>query len=444
VAKPFTSSNIKQKFAVDNFQPFLSVVKKNKFITSAGIYVFGSSLQKGAGFLLIPLYTRFLSPSDYGIVGLATSVQGVLTIILGLGLYGAIARYYYEYKDDPEALRSYISSTVLFLAGTALIISLLLSKWGSYLWGPIVGSQVDFDPYIRLAIGLSFCDAIIQIPLVLYRTSQRAIPFVLAQFSIFLFSTGGIIYYVVYLKQGAEGRLVGDFIANAFIAIFLVILLFRKYFSPQIKWEFIVSSLKFSLPLVPHAVAGWALYAVDRVLLEAKGIPLDQIGLYNLGYQLGMAMNILVYGINQAWSPYYYSLMKRPASPDSKIQVMIMFYVSFVGGICLAGVLFSQEIVKLVASSRYLGAEVYVPPILFGYLLQGFYFVFSASLFYYKRTHIIPLITLVGAAANVILNLLWIPIWGVMGSAWATLVSFAVTFVMAFIIGRRYQKINFL
>ena len=427
---------------IENVRSSLRIIRGSKLITNASVYVLGSMLQKAAAFLLIPLYTRHLSPSEYGIVGLAQSIQGMLSLLIGLGLFSALARLYYDYRDKPNVLRSYITSTFLFLAIIGLVATLALNRWGSVLWERFSGGQVPFAPYIQMALWLAYVDNLFRIPVTLYRTAQRAKAFIAANFGVFLVSTAAIIYFVVGKKMGAKGLLLGDLIANGLAVTVLVGLLFRQYFSPVFNWEHIRSSLSFGLPLVPHAVASWALVAIDRILLESGGVSLAQIGYYNLGYQLGLVMSLLVFSINQAWSPYYYDLMKTVPNPEDKIRKMIYLYIALIGGICLIGILFSNELVTLVAPDRYKDAVVFVSPILFGHLLLGFYYLASVPLFYFKRTIVIPFITLSGAALNIILNLWWIPEWGAMGSAWATAVSYGVTFIIAFAISQRHQRID--
>jgi O-antigen/teichoic acid export membrane protein len=155
-----------------------------------------------------------------------------------------------------------------------------------------------------------------------------------------------------------------------------------------------------------------------------------------------MVMAVIVFSINQAWVPFYFGLMKSESNPERTVSRVVKFYVVGIGGICLAGILFSPEIIQWIVPQQYKGASIYVAPILFAYLLQGFYYFASASLLYYKKTRLLPLMTLVSAALTVGLNLWWIPIWGALGSAWATLVSFGMLFSMSYILGRRYQQLD--
>ncbi len=417
-------------------------IRDNKLMSNMGIYLLGSLVQKAAQFLLIPLYISYFSPAEYGISGITLAVEGFLSMLVGLSLQSAIARQYYEYKDDPESFKSYITTNLLFLSVFVLTATLVLDHWGEPFWGMIAGRQVSFSPYIRLAIWLAGADVMMQIPLVLYRTSHRATAFVVAQFILFLVSTTTIIMLVVVLKMGVRGQLIALLIAYTIITVILIVLLLRDYISVHVDVKYLRMALSYSLPLIPHSIASWTLVMVDRVLLETGGVSLDKIGVYNLAYQLSLLMSVLVFSIHQAWSPYYYQIMKEGTRTHDTIKRMILLYIAGVGGLCLFGILFGGDLVVWMAPSQYKAAQAYMPPILLGHLFLGFYYLSSLPLFYYNRTREIPIITLVSSGINILLNLWWIPLWGAMGSAFATLLGYFSMFLLALFFGFRQQRIE--
>lgn len=415
--------------------------KSNQLVSNASIYVGGTLLQKAFSFLLIPLYLHYLTPEDYGIVGLATAVYTVLSILVGLGLYGAVSRLYHDHRDQPAELRRYLTSNMLFLAAIALGLSLLLDQFGAPVWSLVTSGNIPFSPYVRLMIWISFGAVLYQLPITVYQTAQRPVAFVIANLCLFLATAAAVIYFVAVRRMGAHGQLLGHMLANLATAGVLVVLLFKDHFTWRFDLGAVRKSLAYSLPLIPHSVAGWAMTAINRVLLES-GVTLAALGVYNLAYQLGLVMSILVSSVNQAWLPYYFSTMKRNPRPGKTVRQVVMVYTTAMGGICLLGSLFSPEFVRWLAPDRYQGAERYVPPILFAYLLQGFYYFASSPLFYYKTTRVVPVMTFAGAGVNILLNLWWIPLYGALGSSWAITAAFAVLFIIAYFLGRRYQKID--
>lgn len=417
----------------------ISVLTRNSVVTRAIIYAGTNALQGGLSLLLLPVYARYLSPADYGIIGLTSSVTGVLTLLLGLGIYGAITRYYFEYRHDPSRLRAFISTNFLFVVAIGLVLALVLTWLGAFVWDAIGGGQIPFSPYLLLALWISYSAMLVQLPLVFYRAQQRAELYAGLQVGMFLARTSLILFFVVWRDLGAYGQLLGDLIGTAVFAVLMSLFLLREYFSTALRTSYLRVTLRYGLPLVPHVVAGWTLAAVDRVMLESR-IPLADLGLYTLGYQLGMIMSLLVSSFHQAWAPHYFDLMERPLEAEGAVRRTLNLYVPAMSFVCVFGSMFGVEAVLWLLPARYGGSGRFIPPILLGYLFQGLYYFASLPLFYHKHTSLIPRITIAAAILNVSLNLWWIPIMGAMGSAWATTVSFLVTFVLAFISSRKYQS----
>lgn len=421
---------------------FRNLLARNRLISNAGVYVLGNLMQKALAFLLIPVYTRYLSPEDYGITGLAFTTGTVITIVLGFGIFGSIARHYFDFAPASNRLKEYITTNYLALLIFSGILTFLLDLTGPYWWSTITSGNIPYAPYIRIVLWTSFAEMLFQIPLSLYRNEQNAVAFISVQTFNFVLTLLATILFVVFFQWGATGQLLGSFVASTTTATLLSVIVFRRWFTPHINWGDLKMSLSYGLPLVPHSLAAWAMAAIGRFILEPR-VSLAELGLYNLGYQVGMVMAVLVNSINMAWMPYYFGIMKNDAQPEKKIQRVVELYVALVGGLCLVIVLFSRELLGFLVQESYQPAAVYIPLILFSYLLNGYYFFFSAPLFYFKKTNLIPIITISSAVINVMLNFWWISFFGALGSAWATSVTYIFFLGISFVLARRWILINF-
>jgi O-antigen/teichoic acid export membrane protein len=413
---------------------------EHNLLGGAAVYVLGNLLQKAAAFLLIPLYTYYLSPGDFGITGIVQSTNQILTIVLALGINSAIQRYYYDYYEDETQLKQYISSTFLFLTVTASAASLGLHLGGEPVWN-LLFRQVPFAPYAQLMIWTVWGSVLTQYALNLYRARQEPARFVITQLGSFLLTTTATIYLVAFRHLGARGQLMGLLVGSVVTAIISSMLLFREYLTLQVDWKFIRVSMVYGLPLIPHLIAQWVKTSLDRLILE-NFTTLSEVGIYTLGYKLGLIMQVLVNSTNRAYVPYFFEMMKSYAHPKDRFKKILAFYVAIFGSICLAGVLFGREVLQLLAPPGYYPAATIVPLILFGFLINGYYFLAVNPLFYFEQTAWVPWLTGTAAVVSVGLNFLLVPRLGALGAAWSFVTSTTLTFVLTFLVSRKFWKIE--
>src|SRR5208282_4519621 len=115
---------------------------KSKLLHQSGFYLIGQILQKAVSLLLVPLWTRYLTPSDYGIMGTLAAYSGMLAVLLLFGIHAAVTRHYFDFKQDHEAQRRYVTSNFLFMAVVPGIIIAALILFGAPLWARATASSV--------------------------------------------------------------------------------------------------------------------------------------------------------------------------------------------------------------------------------------------------------------------------------------------------------------
>jgi O-antigen/teichoic acid export membrane protein len=191
------------------------------------------------------------------------------------------------------------------------------------------------------------------------------------------------------------------------------------------------ASLRYGLPLVPHMLGGWMFSLADRVLIN-KLVGDAEAGLYTVGYQMGLGMNIVSTAINFAWSPFFFSQVKEKGdAAKGELAKISTYWVLVTCFIFLLISLFCREAVGLLTEPEYHEAYHIVPLVAGGYLFIGLYFITSTPLFWLGKTPHIAAVTITSGLLNVGLNLLLIPHMQMMGSALATLISCAFQFIAA-------------
>lgn len=416
----------------------LQILKR--LIKGSFTYGFGSLSRTLIGFLLVPVYTRFLTTSDYGIVAVANSVYSIIGILLGMGLRSATIRHYYDYVDSKKEVREYVSTVFFFFLVVSLPIVTGLSLFGKPLFNALF-SEVPFHPYIRLTLWAALFGTTGNIVLGLYRAREQAGRYVAMQMAKFVVSLGLIIYFVTILQQGAAGKIRGGFLAGLLFFFIFLFLTFQEgtfsFSAPKLK-----SALRYGLPLVPHLLTGWVINAADRIIL-ARMTSLSEVGLYNLGYKIGMVLSLIAYAIYTAWSPIFFDTAKNDPIAKTVLSRIFTLYTVVISTLAGGVILFSREIIFIVAAKQFHAAYMVVPAVAVGYLFQGLYLMSVTPILYKEKTYVMPFLSGTAAAANIGLNILWIPQYGIMGAAYATLIAFALLFVSTHIVAQKFYKIPY-
>jgi len=402
------------------------------------VYVGGDVLNRALAFLLIPLYTRFLTPSEYGILSLATTLYSLLIAIYGMGLEGALIRYYFEYRTREEDLRAYLGTLWLFVGGVTLAATLVFELVGDALFG-FIFVNVPFRPYLEIVIWTVFLAIIPTVPLVLFRARGQAGYYVLFSLGRFLAVTSAIIYFVVGKQQGALGSLKGLLIGTGVIYIVATIIIFCNG-RLSFRWDLLAPSLWFGIPLIPHTVSHWALRLSDRLILEHH-VSLNDLGIYSLGYQFGAALAMLYTAVGNAWLPAFYEVLEdRGWGVVARLETYRVALLILLG---LGVAALSREVIILMAAPSFYSSAQVVPIVALGYVLWGLYTLPLNVLFYEKATTSIPMWTILAAGVNIGLNLLMVPRYGIMAAAVNTAIGYGVLLLGIGYAARRVKSVPF-
>lgn len=388
----------------------------------SGTYALSDILKQAINFLLLPLYTAYLTTADYGVLSIALAAAAVLEVVYGLGLRSAVGRLYFDQRDEDQ-VRAFAGTLAIFLAAFGVAMSVLLLAVGPALW-PLLGlDEVAFSPYIVLVLlTVPLNNLGLSLVLPLYYVRGQAVRY--AAFSLFSFAivTGATLLFVVGLGQGAAGALWGRWIA-ALIALVPSLVIIRRAARPVFERAQLRAALAFSLPLVPHLISAWALNFSDRIIL-GNFVSLDDVGLYAVGYQFGLVVSVLITGINNAWTPWYFKV--STGETGAPVRRFVTYYVMLVAALGVGAALLAREAVAIMTASDYHDAWVIVPLVVLGYVINGLVARFLDVLLLHKRTGVVPLTTIAAGVANIAFNLVAIPRLGIIGAAYGTIVGYAV------------------
>jgi O-antigen/teichoic acid export membrane protein len=394
-----------------------------KFLKSFSIYTTASFIEKGIAFFLLPIFTFYLSPTDFGYLALITSLLNFTQPLLTLGIPGAISVAYF--KEDKKNYASYFSSSIVLPLIIALFFFfvLLLAKGLLY-------DYFHVEPFWIIAIPIfCFFSFINTLLLVNYQINNE--PFKYVTFSLSNTSLNILLslLLVITFKSGFEGRLFSQYASTIFLAMIAIFILLRKkILVKDIRKENVKDSLLFGLPLIPHIIGGLVISMSDRLFID-HFLGKEALGIYNIGYVIGAVISILCGAFANAIIPFSYELFaKNTYEAKAKVVKVYYLFVLFLGFIVLLVWLFTPLVFKLMVNSKFAAGSKYVIWITIGYFFQGLYLLFANIIFYLKKTKILFYWAFINVIINLSLNYFLVQKFGAMGAAYTLCISYFIFF----------------
>jgi O-antigen/teichoic acid export membrane protein len=419
--------------------------------------IFGRTIN----FLLVPLYTGVFAPGEYGVVTELYAYVAFLMVIYLYGVETTFFRFATKYEDTKRYYDFSVSSSIVF----AGLITLLLVALA-----PAITSYLEYPGAERYVIWLAMImtlDTLVAVPFAKLRLERKAKKFALFKISNILTNIGLNLFFLLLcpylLKQNLDSWVtsvydpsfgvgyvfLANLVASGVTLLFFLPDWFRFRFRlDKSKWN---EMLKYASPLVIIGLAGVTNEMMSRALLRhwlPEGFypgltSLAVLGIFGACYKLSMLMNLSVQSFRYAYEPFFFSKSKEKDSPELFAKVMNAFIIF--GCLAFMGLsLILPEVAPLVLRrADYLSALHVVPMLLFGGLLLGVYYNLSI---WYKLTDLTKYgayVTVIGAVATILLNVLLIPLLGYEGSALATVLVYLIMVVISYAWGQKHYFIPY-
>lgn len=390
-----------------------------RLIQNTLIYSIGELVPRLLSFILLPIYTHYLTPADYGVLNYVNSIFVFLPILSTLSLSSYLLRFFSEQGSNHDK-KLLVGNIFLFIALFNCVVVGI-----AFFYMPSVFNyfkvQIPWDPFFKLSLITFFLDIFSIVPLAYLRVNQKAKIFVFFSVGKVLLQYIIILLFIVRFEMGLMAYFYGNLIASIpFFIIALIIIL--KNSTLNLNFKQIQNGLKFSLPLVPSAIAYLVLGFSDRILLE-RYVSLAEIGIYSLAYTLSFSLNILILSFYKAIEPEIFVNFGNIDFGTYIKRVKSNFYpIIFFAGFLIA--LFSQEFFFILAPISYYNGYLYVPIIVIGVIITGQNVVLNGILIAQKNTSTVGIATLIGVIVNISINLIFIPKIGVYSAALAMAISF--------------------
>jgi O-antigen/teichoic acid export membrane protein len=398
------------------------------------IYTFSSILSAGIPFLLVPILTRYLSPEQYGQIAMFTIFLTALTAVVGLSVDGAANRRFFDQNVTCDQLKRFNGNCFFILLTSTVLASFILLFVDAHL-AHFLGIP---SSWVYLGILSVFCSFILKLRLGQLQVRGKAKSYgffqVVNSFVVLILS----ILFVVSLDLGGAGRIYSIVLTSVLVSFMSFYSLVNdKLFKFEYCLQDIKQALSFGVPLIPHVLGAFLLLSADKFVIN-KELGLEMTGIYMVAFSLGSALNIIFSGINSAFTPWLFGQLKEDDEVKKRdIVKKTYLYFIFLIFLSLFTFIVAPPILKLIVGEKFHQAAEVLPLIIVGQVFLGMYFMVTNYIFYVKKTKYLSYVTIFSGAINIVLLLIFIPIYGIHGAALAFSIANLSQFLFTWLVSAK-------
>lgn len=407
----------------------------------------GNIVIKLLGFITLPILTRIFTTEQYGIVTLVATTIMLAVAISKVGLSNGLFRFYSQYNTSSEQLTIFSSTVIirslLFSFITALLYILLL---------PLIFHLLKINEKYIVCFFLIALSILVQpVNLVISNLliiNGKSIYLNILGFLNRLISFGLSLYFMLIIVKDLYGYFIGGVLADLILSIVLFQWFFKNY---QIKLgtasrDLTINLIKFGIPLLLSEISYLLLQYIDRFMIVAY-YDEKMLGIYSVGYNIAMYISdAVVFSLSYSIVPIYVDLYEKKGRQETELFLSKCMYYLLIAVIIMSLGYFAiaKDLLAILASKKYIAAAAFSPIILIGNFLLGFSTnILGAGLYLQKKSFTILSIMVASLVLNIIMNVIWLPKYGLMAAAVATLFAGLSASSLTVIASFRYIKIKF-
>lgn len=409
--------------------------------SGALLYAISSVLSRAVGFVMLPVYTRHLTPADYGIIQLLDMTIDIAGMLFTAGISSGLQRFYFKASSDQER-RAIVSTTFAFefgmaLAGTAVLLAVapLVSREGLHRAGSTL--------LVRIA-ACNFSLAILtRLPQTLLEIRQKASSSVLISLARLVCQLTLNIVFVVGFEMRALGILLGTLVTHILFGLPLCVWLLRDV-GVTFRRSVIADLRRFGVPYQIAFAGSFIATFGDRFFLQAyQGAA--EVGRYGLAYQFGFMLAMVTYApFQSAWLPQRHQLVHASKEERDSATAHAFFFVNLLMFAGFVGIsLFVGPVFRIMTTPPFYAAAGPVPIILAAYVVQSWAYAMAFSIDVREQTRYFNYATWISTIVTAIGYFLLIPRWSMYGAAWATFIGFSVRFLLTQYWGQRLYPVHY-
>ncbi len=389
--------------------------------SASGVYATAAVFRRGLSFILLPIYTRYLEPAEYGALELFNALSGILFAALLLGQPAAFTKCFHRDCETEDERKKVLATAILIDLPALIFGGLLLFAFAEPVGSALIG-RAGLAEMVRLVVATAILASLMAIVLSNFRARERSIAYALLSLAQFVPAMILNIVFVVVLDLGITGVLWGNLLSTM-IALPLALWAARHDAMLAIERRLLRPLFSFGTALIPVALAGWVISLSDRYVLRLFD-DLSEVAVYSVGYKIGSILNLtVVWPFQLAWPAVSFSISKREGHQESYAKALTYLFVVLVMA-AMGLSLISRSALTLLTGPAYAAAVQVIPWVALAYVFNGVQYCVSPGVHIQGKTKYFAVFSMLAAGLNLGLNLLLVPHFGVMGATWATTATF--------------------
>lgn len=398
------------------------------------IYTIGKLLPAAAGFLLLPIYSQYLTPQEYAIIASMEVLTSIFGIFVSLNLERAAYRFYFD-KEDDQWRRDLLFT--LHYSAIGMSLFWLMVCWVLQNVISLMFPDIPFWPIYMLVIGRTCIEVMLRVPQQYLQVTERPLAYVAVSLSRFALSVVLVLLFLILYEQGAQGSLTGNLLSSVVLAPVGMYIAVR-HFSGRFRLQVLKDAIAFCWPFIPTLLVAWIIDLSDRIFMGHYASAAD-LGIYGMAYKIASVYLLVMGAYHAAYLPHFYKLagdtdqLKAKHHIQNEANNNVLLHLAML----LLAVMWSYEVVTWFLDEEYAEVTHILRLILFSHLFACIPAVTSsAALMQAKKTRLNMYAALAAAVINLLLNFILIPKYSLYGAATATLLSMVSLFVIQYLASR--------
>ena len=413
-----------------------------QFFKSSIIYSLVGSLPYISGIILIPFFTIYLTPQQFGVNALFYSMMVFFQVLAGFGMDYFIGVYYYEYKDKKQQLRELMGTVLLLSLVIGLFLIIFMGLAGPFafrlLWPEITG--LSFFPFGIITLITAIFTAGFKSYTGLLINQQRVEKFFWMNILNFVLTIGTTFLLLHLFPFTLYGPILGRLIPMT-VSFLLTVIFISQEFGLTFKTELLRPLLSFCIPIVVYSILVWVVNNIDRFVITHFIPDTTYVGVFDIAVKITLFIDLIQMGLMNTINPKIFRIWKDQNLRESSLEVN-RYYNGFTAltiliiPVILISVPYLLPIV--IKKTIYYQALLYLPLLCLGFATRGWFYMFMSPIYYFKKTKVLPKIFLFSAIFQIICSVLLIKYFGIMGAVWA---NFLVKPIQALVVYSESRKI---